>query len=66
MRQKYWIRIQKWFVPLSCGGMTLGVLQGFELLNWASMFTQLLATWLTVLVTLLLGGDVSTMLGTPA
>lgn len=57
MRPK-WVRCQKWCVVLANGGVTLGILQGFGLINWASLFAEFLATWLSVLVTLLLGGEV--------
>lgn len=51
--RRSWIRYQKWCVVLSSGGVTLGILQGFSLINWASFITQLLIA----LVTMLLGGQ---------
>lgn len=42
---------------LSCGGVTLGILQGFEMVNFASLFTSFLATLLSALVSFLLGGS---------
>ena len=59
-----WLRLKKLSVALSYGGITLGILQGLGGVNFASMFTQLLTMWLTALVTILLGGDVSQLLGT--
>jgi len=50
------IRWHKRCVLLSCGGITLGILQGLAMVNWAQLFTQLLTQWLTALVAFLLGG----------
>lgn len=58
-----WSRYQKWCVALSSGGITLGIIQGFGMINWAYFFTQFLAQWLSILVTLLLGGQVNQGLG---
>lgn len=51
-----WIRH---IVALARGGITPGVLQGFNLVNFASLFASLLATWLSAIVTALFGGDIS-------
>jgi hypothetical protein len=59
-----WIRYQKWCVAISTGGITLGILQGFSLVNFAYLFTQFLTTWLAGLVALLLGGSWSSLIGT--
>lgn len=56
MRSWKW-RAVRWSAALAQGGTTFGVLQGLGLLNFANLFTSLLATWLSVLVTVLLGGD---------
>ncbi len=56
------IRVQKWCVVMSTGGLTLGIIQGFSLVNFAQIFTSLLATWLSIIVTALFGGDVSSFL----
>jgi hypothetical protein len=54
---KTWVRWQKWCVAVSTGGITLGIIQGFGLINWAYFFTDFLISWLTTIVTLLLGGQ---------
>lgn len=56
-----WNRWQRRLVALSTGGMTLGILGGFEMVNFAQLFTQLLSQWLSLLVALLLGADPSTL-----
>lgn len=53
-----WLRSQKW-CALVYGGILLGWLQGFEAVNFADLFTQLLSLWLSILVTVFLGGDLS-------
>ncbi len=58
------IKLKKWCVIVSRGGLTLGLLQGLGMVNFASLFTNVLITVLQILVTLLLGGDVSQLLGT--
>lgn len=60
MRPMVWCR--RWSVALATGGVTLGILQGFGLVNFASLITSFLATWLSILVSILLGGDPSAML----
>ncbi len=52
------MRLQKKCLLLSTGGVTLGILQGLELVNFASLIASLLASWLSMLVTLLLGGGI--------
>ncbi len=52
-----WIRYKKWCVILASGGITPGILQGFNTVNWASLLTSFLIQWLAVLVTLLFGGQ---------
>jgi len=56
-----WIRWQKRLVLMASGGMAFGVLQGLSLVNFASLFTTLLASWLSILVALLLGADPDTV-----
>jgi hypothetical protein len=51
-----WTRLQKKLSPLVCGGMTLGILQGFEMVNFADVITSLLVQWLSAIVSILLGG----------
>lgn len=59
-----WNRYRRWCVALSVGGITLGIFQGLSLVNFAYLFTQLLATWLAALVALLLGASTSDVLNT--
>ena len=59
-----WNRYRKWCVALSTGGITLGVIQGFSLVNFAYLFTQFLTTVLSALVALLLGGSWTSLIGT--
>ena len=56
-----WQRYRKLCVAMSTGGMTLGVFQGLELVNFAQLFTNFLATLLSALVSLLLGGDAGSL-----
>lgn len=55
-----WMRLRKWCVALSWGGVTLGFLQAFEMINFAEIVTSFLSVFLSLLVTLLLGGDPTT------
>ncbi len=59
-----WNRFRRWCVAVSTGGITLGILQGFGLVNFAYLFTQFLTTWLAALVAALLGGSWSSLIGT--
>jgi len=52
-------RYQRWLRVLAGGAVTLGWLQAWELIDFASFFTQFLAQLLAALVTALLGGDAS-------
>ncbi len=54
-----WVRWQKRLAAMAGGGITLGILQGFSLINWPVFITQLLIQWLSVFVTLLFGGTVN-------
>ncbi len=54
-----WIRWQKRCLVLASGGITLGIIQGFNLINWPVFITQLLIQFLSVFVTLLFGGTVN-------
>ncbi len=56
MRTKL-LRYKKMYVALCSGGISLGLLQGFELLNFASIFAGWLAQLLSALITLLFGGE---------
>ena len=56
---KKWASLQKWCVAVASGGITLGIIQGFGLINWAVLFTEFISSWLATLVTLLLGGTVN-------
>ena len=52
-------RVYRKLYAVSCGAITLGWLQAFEMLNFSDIFSSLLTTILAVLVTVLFGGDVS-------
>jgi hypothetical protein len=54
--QAKWIRYRKWCAALASGGITLGIWQGFSLINWPVFITNLLIQWLSYVVTLLFGG----------
>ncbi len=58
-----WVRWQKRLLILASGGITLGIIQGFNLINWPVFITQLLVQWLSVIVTLLFGGTVNQGIG---
>ncbi|MBK9119851.1 MAG: hypothetical protein IPM18_09670 [Phycisphaerales bacterium] len=51
-----WHRKQRWLIAACSSGTTLGILQGFELVDFASLFTSFLASLLSLIVSLLLGG----------
>jgi len=57
--KRNWARYQKWCAMLAGGGMTLGILQGFEGINWANLITQLLTIWLSAIAQVLFGGELS-------
>ena len=57
-----WLRYQKWCVRLSYGGLALGILQGLQMVDWASFWTSLLSVWLSALISLLLGGNATNLL----
>ena len=52
-----WIKL----APLACGGVLCGWLQAFGMLNFGDIFTSLISLVLSALVTVLLGGDTSTL-----
>ena len=60
--RKNWIQVQRRLIPLATGGITLGVLQGFGMVNFALLFTQALSRFFSVLVTALLGGNIQALL----
>ena len=54
--------MQRWMVklrPLACGGVTLGVLQALEAINLNQIWYNVLYVILNTLVSLLLGGDLT-------
>jgi len=55
--RSFWNRHRKACLALSQGGITLGILQGFSLVNFASLITSLLTSWVGILASLLFGGD---------
>jgi hypothetical protein len=54
--------LKRWCVLLAVGGYTPGVLQGLGMVSWSGLITTLLSSWLALIVTVLLGGDVSDLL----
>lgn len=56
-----WMCWQKRLAVMAAGGVTFGILQGFSLVSFASLFTNLLASWLSIIVALLLGADPDTV-----
>jgi hypothetical protein len=52
-----WQKAYKWCVVMSTGGVTLGILQGLQGVNFAQFWTNWLSQLLSVLVTILFGGD---------
>lgn len=63
MTRRNWIRLQKCCLAMACGGTMPGFLQGLGLVNFASLFTSFLATWLAVIATAIFGGDPSAIIG---
>jgi hypothetical protein len=43
-----WLRWQKRCLVLASGGITLGILQGFGLINWPVFITQLLVQFFSI------------------
>jgi hypothetical protein len=55
--------MQRWMTKvrlLACGGVTLGILQAIEAIDFNQIWFNLLYVILNTLVSLLLGGDLST------
>ena len=48
-------RYRIWLYALSTGAVTLGWLQGWAMINWGTLWTNLIAQWLDTLVLLLFG-----------
>jgi hypothetical protein len=46
--------------PLACGGITLGILQGLDAVNFNSILYQIVYVFLNSLIALLLGGNPDT------
>lgn len=61
--QSRWARYRRWCAVLGSGGISLGIFSAYSLVSFAQIFTQLLSSWLSALVTLLLGGDASQFFG---
>lgn len=59
--------MRRWMIklrPLAAGGVTLGVLQGVQAIDFNRVWFEFVLTWLAVLVNLLFGGDLSTVSST--
>jgi hypothetical protein len=59
-----WSRYYRSCVAMSLGGVTLGILQGLSMVNFAQLFTEFLTQWLSVIVAALFGANLNTLLGT--
>jgi hypothetical protein len=57
-------RCMRRLYPLACGGITLGVLQAIGAIDFNQIWFDLLYVVLNTLVSLLLGGDLSTVSAT--
>lgn len=51
------VRMYRRLRALAVGGITLGWLQGLQMVDFASLLTQWLSQFFAALVTVLLGGD---------
>jgi len=60
--RRHGMRYRKLCVALSCGGITLGIFQGLQLVNFAQLFTNFLSLLLSVLVSALFGGNAGNLL----
>lgn len=57
--------MQRWIVklrPLACGAITLGWLQAVQDIDFNQIWFEFLVTWLSALLSFLLGGDASSVL----
>jgi len=50
------IRYRRLFQALACGAITLGWLEGFQMVNWSSIWMQFLITLFSAVITAFLGG----------
>ncbi len=57
-----WIRYRKLMAAMACGGITLGVVQGFALVNFAQLFTNILSVLFASIVRVLLGANPGALL----
>jgi hypothetical protein len=55
------MRLQRFCLALSTGGITLGILQGFALIDWATFWASWLSNFFATIVTLLFGGSLGTL-----
>lgn len=53
------MKICRKLYPLACGGVTLGLLQSFDAINYNSILYQIVYVFANALITLLLGGSLS-------
>lgn len=54
-------KAHRWLVPVMYGGVTLGILQAVSDVNFNNIWFNFLTTLLSLLVALLLGGDVNAL-----
>ncbi len=57
-----WLRMQRRVALLATGGVTLGILQGFQMVNFSWVFTQFFSQLLSALVVILFGGNAQQLL----
>lgn len=56
-----WVRYKKWCVILSRGGITLGLLQAFDMISFGQIFESVFQTFLAILSYLLPGSTTSSI-----
>ena len=50
------IRYRRLVQALACGAITLGWLEGFQMVSWSNIWTQFFITLFSAVITALLGG----------
>ncbi len=60
--RRSWLRMQRKVALLTTGGVTLGILQGLDMVNFSWVFTQFLTQVLSAIVVILFGGSAQQIL----